>query len=410
MNIAILGAGIGQVPLILKAKSRGWKTIVVSPVGSYPGIKMADSLIEEDVRKVEAVIEKLRAYNVSAVLTDQLDSAVESVAYISEKLNLKGITTEVARKFKDKFYMLQCAQKLGIKVPSFTLTDNVSDAIHFAECIGYPIIMKPHDSSASKGVSRVDSPCELRERYECTKNFSSNQKVLIQQYIEKEVEYCVEAYTRNFKVQNIAIGKRDYFKSRTDFIPQATLLKSSQSTLEPCEKKILEMNKLLIEGLGLPFGITHGEYMVEEQSGEVYLVEIAARGGGVGISSILVPACTGVDLVDCLLDDISENNHELPFVKDDGVAAYFCFMLKDGIVSSIQGVDEIKQIPEVIGFVENVTIGASVTRGSNKYARKGPIHVKSKSTEECYQILDKIKGMLYVNMNGEKESNGVIWE
>ncbi|MEZ5336075.1 MAG: hypothetical protein R2741_13015 [Methanolobus sp.] len=46
-----------------------------------------------------------------------------------------------------------------------------------------------------------------------------------------------------------------------------------------------EINKKLVEGFGLKFGFTHSEYIVEDETGEIYLVEIAARGGGNYISS-----------------------------------------------------------------------------------------------------------------------------
>ena len=409
MNIAILGAGVGQIPLIQKAKSRGWRTVVVSPAGPYPGIKLADTLLDADVRDASALVERLKDENISAIVTDQLDSAVETAAYISEQLHLKGITSDVARRFKDKFHMLQCAQQRGINVPDFALTNNVSDALQFAKNLGYPVIIKPHDSAASKGVYRVDSAHELTERYEESRLFSSNQKVLIQKYIEKETEYCVEAYTRNFQVRNIAIGKRDYFKSRTDFIPQATLLKSAQAELDAFEEQVLEVNARLVEGLGLSFGITHGEFMVEQGTGKIYLVEIAARGGGVGISSELVPACSGIDMVECLLDDVADTRQELPTPQANAVAAYFCFMLKPGTITRIQGVEAIRQMPEVMGFVENFSIGNEIARGHNKYARKGPIHVKGKDARECYQALNKIKEKLIISMSGDN-SNGVIWE
>ena len=40
----ILGAGIYQVPLIKKAKSIGYYTIVVSIPGDYPGFNIADEI------------------------------------------------------------------------------------------------------------------------------------------------------------------------------------------------------------------------------------------------------------------------------------------------------------------------------------------------------------------------------
>ena len=44
-KIMILGAGIYQVPLILKAKEMGLYTLVVSYPGPYPGFALADECL-----------------------------------------------------------------------------------------------------------------------------------------------------------------------------------------------------------------------------------------------------------------------------------------------------------------------------------------------------------------------------
>ncbi len=43
----------------------------------------------------------------------------------------------------------------------------------------------------------------------------------------------------------------------------------------------------------LPYGVTHAEYKVTS-TGEIYLIEVAARGGG-SISSKIIPYLTGFE-------------------------------------------------------------------------------------------------------------------
>ena len=52
----IVGAGTYQVPLIEKARSKGIYTIVVSPDGPYPGLKLADQVCYYDVRDEAAIL------------------------------------------------------------------------------------------------------------------------------------------------------------------------------------------------------------------------------------------------------------------------------------------------------------------------------------------------------------------
>jgi len=49
-KVMVLGAGRGQLPIINLFHYYGQKVLVVSPNGDYPGFKVADDVIYEDVR------------------------------------------------------------------------------------------------------------------------------------------------------------------------------------------------------------------------------------------------------------------------------------------------------------------------------------------------------------------------
>lgn len=80
----ILGAGKGQVPIINLAKNSGFKTIVASIPGDYPGFKVADKICEVDVRNKEKVLEIARIEQVNGVIADQIDIAIPTFAYVTE--------------------------------------------------------------------------------------------------------------------------------------------------------------------------------------------------------------------------------------------------------------------------------------------------------------------------------------
>jgi biotin carboxylase len=60
----------------------------------------------------------------------------------------------------------------------------------------------------------------------------------------------------------------------------------------------MEMNDKFVNTSGLKFGMTHAEYRFNDD--EIMLLEIAARGGGSGTSSVLTPWVTEVSLYDLL--------------------------------------------------------------------------------------------------------------
>jgi biotin carboxylase len=60
-------------------------------------------------------------------------------------------------------------------------------------------------------------------------------------------------------------------------------------------KSLLEINRNLIEGLGLVRGVTHAEFLRSHADGKFYFIEVAARVGGAYISDVIEPA-TGINL------------------------------------------------------------------------------------------------------------------
>jgi len=60
-------------------------------------------------------------------------------------------------------------------------------------------------------------------------------------------------------------------------------------------KELTDLNGKLAPGLGLPRGVTHGEYIKAHADGQFYFLEIAARVGGAFIVD-LVEHSTGVNL------------------------------------------------------------------------------------------------------------------
>jgi len=60
-------------------------------------------------------------------------------------------------------------------------------------------------------------------------------------------------------------------------------------------KALQEVNKKLIESLGLLRGVTHAEFLKSHSDGNLYFIEIAARVGGAYISDV-VEAASGINL------------------------------------------------------------------------------------------------------------------
>lgn len=406
-SILVIGGGEGQVPLIEEAHRMGYRAIVVSPKGNYRGQDIADMVIEEDIRFPDRILahKELDDENVVAVVSDQLDEAVPTVAKLAENFNVPSIGSEVALRFKDKYIMRKAAQGIGVSVPKCVLIKDEEELIKETGGLRFPVMIKPVDSASSRGVYKAGDLVELRRCYSDSRRYSSV-GVIVEEYISGR-EYVVEGFTVDYNPMNLIVGHRDYFDVPGTFIPCSTVFRDADSATDDLEVRLKELNFKIVKGFGLKFGLTHAEYIYNEVEDQIYLVEIAARGGGVCISSDLIPAACGLDSTSFYMR--AALGEQIPQIRlRKGAAAYFCYMLPEGTVVSIEGVDKMQNVPGFIRAVlGNVEVGMCVAAARDKYSRKGPILVMGNTKEDCYTAIEKVKALFRVKVNtstGIKES------
>ena len=85
-KIMILGAGIYQVPLILKAKEMGLYTLVVSYPGPYPGFALADECLYLDTRDEAGILKAAREKEIQGICTTGTDVAIRTLGHTAELL------------------------------------------------------------------------------------------------------------------------------------------------------------------------------------------------------------------------------------------------------------------------------------------------------------------------------------
>lgn len=410
-KIMILGAGVGQLPFINIAHQKGAYVIVISPEGDYPGIKLADQFYALDTRDKEGILAIAEKEKIDAITTDQTDVSVPAAAYVAEKLGLRGIGYERARTFTDKYKMRCAADKLGIHVPKFELAETLEEA---RECIGHmsmPVIIKPTDSSGSRGVFRIDTVDDLAIYFQKSIQYSYSNKVIIEEFIEGR-EYLADGFAMGGNYMNLDLGIKEYFNKEGMYISKMCMFSSASLIKDRVEQMVLEANRKLVQGLGLDFGITHGEYIYDTKKDKVYLVEIAARGGGVYLSSDLTPAASGVNTNEILLNYLLDGTvvDLTQIARKKRVAAWRCFALQEGIVKKVENVAEVKKIPGVDRVcIDSLKAGSAVKSLSDDTTKYGPILVSAGSREECFTILNKVEQTLKIVTEKDGVQSAIIW-
>lgn len=409
-SIMILGANDGQMPFINICKEKGYRTIVVSPEGKYPGFKVADKCVYLDTRDKEAVLQAAIDEKIDGIVTDQTDVSVGTVAYVAEKLNLRGIGIKTALKFTDKYEMRKAARNVGVRVPEFDEADSLDKAIEVANRIGYPVMIKPVDSSGSRGVLKIINDEEMRTSFDYAKRFSNKRTVIVEKFIEG-VEYLADGFAMNYEYVTLDVGVKEYFDVPNTYCSKMCMFFSGKlAEQDYILNKIRLANDKLAKGFDLQFGITHAEYMYCKDEDEVYLVEIAARGGGVYISSDITPNAAGFDTNRALINFVAEGTIDFPVDLDNKISGFVCFSFPDGEIIDISGVEDTENINGVDKVILNqIFVGMKTKKLKDDSGKFGPILFTGINKEECYDVISKIKSTLKISVMTDEGIRGVNW-
>lgn len=292
-KLLILGAGIIQVPSIKKAKDCGYYTVVADYDPKAPGFKYADKASTVSTIDKEAVLALAKEEQIDGILTTS-DYPVNVVAYVGKKLSLPAMSQDVAEICTNKYLQRTLFLNNNIKTPFFKLCGESQDLDEFKE---FPYIVKPSDSSASRGVKKVLNSEELRNAFKEALSYSRTKRVLIESFIEGR-EFSVETLTQDGFTHIVNITEKITKGEELGYFVEDVHLEPARLTNE--EKNLITDEVLgALSVIGFNNCPSHTEVKLNEKG--AYIIEIACRLGGDYITSDLVPLSTGVDMLDNLI-------------------------------------------------------------------------------------------------------------
>ena len=406
-KLMIVGAGVYQVPIIEKAKRRGLYTIAISPYGDYPGLKVADKTYDLDVRDEEGILQAAIRENIDGITTDQTDMAMRSVAYVAEKLGLPGIGYECAKLFTDKYAMRRKSEELGLPSIKCAEVDSYESAEEFFTSLGTPVILKPVDNQGSRGVCRVDNLTELKEAFAEAQKYSPSGNIIIEQFIEGD-EFEVDSVVIDGQEHTLMYGDIVLFDIPNVF-SSCTRMYPSCRDPEVVER-LLKLNKDTIEGFGLKCGLTHSEY-IADRSGQPFLIEAAARGGGAFVSSDITLLQTGLDTSEYLIDMALGEP-----INTDAIGSQLChcgtlsFYLPEGTVVKADGIKEALDLDFVTAsLLGEISVGMKTEPFSDKTARYISV-LKADSREKLEENYRRFRNTLDIEVETPNGIEGPIWK
>lgn len=329
-KIMILGGSEAQLPAILKAKELGYLTFNVDMYDDAFCKEYADEFENISTLDFDGLCEAIEKHKPDGIMTIASDRPVPILAKLAEKYGFIAVNTESATKATNKYLMRETFNKTGVAIPRFSKITCIEELYKNIDAIGFPAILKPVDSSGSRGISYIDINTDLENAYHYSKAAANSGTLLLEEYMIGE-EYSVESFTEKGETIICAITEKST-TGKPHFIETGHVVPA-----ELDYEKTLKIKELVLKAhkaLKVNCGPSHTEVMYTESGPKI--VEIGLRMGGDCISSFLVPLATSIDLVGLTIKQALGDSFEIG--EDIHKSACIRFILNSQS-KNIRGID-----------------------------------------------------------------------
>ena len=270
------------MPIFQKAKELNIRTLAFGHADSLARA-YTDVFLEADIFDYDFLINACKQHQVNGIIASS-EVTTEVAAKIANILNLPGNDVTQGFGAKSKYVMRSKVSQLSsVKQPKFELYQE-------HKSYSFPVVVKAPDSCGKRGVSIAYNQEDLLKAVAYSKEYSTDGSVLIEEYLAGGREYSIECICGN--------GYHDvvqYTEKETSGPPHFTEVAHHQpADLSPeIKAKIIRAIDDVLSVLGINCGMAHLELKIIE--GELYFIEVGARGGGDHIADTLTVRSTDFD-------------------------------------------------------------------------------------------------------------------
>jgi biotin carboxylase len=293
-SILVLGAGIMQIPALEAARRNGWNLIVADGNPNALGRRMADSFHVVDLKDLDGLLELAQSYHARGLLDGVFTAGTDfsaSVAYVTERLGLPGISYETARNATDKVRMRRMLAAAGVPSPGFCAVSSPEE-LDDAELPPYPLVVKPVDNMGARGVRRVEDRRTLELAVADALGFSRSGRVIVEEFIDGP-EFSIDALVIAGELHVCGIADR-HIRFPPYFIEIGHTMPTAYGAAE--QRAVSEVLANAARALGIENGAAKGDIFLTERGAVVG--EVAARLSGGYMSGWTYPYASGVPLTE----------------------------------------------------------------------------------------------------------------
>ncbi|MBR1603139.1 MAG: hypothetical protein IJ667_06850 [Synergistaceae bacterium] len=353
-KLLILGGNPETTPLVETANNMGIKTIVTSGRHEDPAKLAAYKAYDVDGLDVPGLVELARAEQVDGVLVGVADILVPAYCEVCNILNLPCYATQkIVNVFAFKDAFKEACERYGVHgIPEFNPDD--------LENIKFPVMIKPVDNGGGVGMTVANNLDEYKRGVEIALANSHKKKFIVERYMRCDDMGMYYTFKDGYCSASCIYDR--YTTSEQPGLSRVCLGGTYPS------KHIDEyFNKMHDNALRLfkDIGIKNGVLMLSGfyENGEFYVYDTGFRLQGEA-PHLLMKAIHGFDQREMLIRFAltgSEGDINLELEDDARLrgkwAATLWFLLKQGKIAKISGLDNIDKDARVIANIQRLHQG-----------------------------------------------------
>ena len=354
---------------------------------------MADHSYQIDVTDVEKLVALCRKEKIDGIICPYLDIVQMPYQQICERMGYPCFGTKKQHQIlTDKIAFKEFCKNHGADViPSFS-----EERIRTNE-VEYPILIKPADSRGSRGQTVCFSRAETENALFFAKSESRNGQAIIEKYMVGMPDLHLQYLVVNgepilYKVEDRYLGSKEngFDKLCITEIGPSKYMQQFKAKANPAVVNCIKQ-------MGLKNSPVFIQAFFDGEKAYLYDPGIRMPGDDYDDGQKIY---TGIDIPDILIrfalsgeisDDVADM---IKKAKMDGYCTCVMPCIKTGVVSEIQGLNEIAAHPNVISYSTAYEVGEQVLEHKNVKQRYGEFVIiadnKEKLRDEILWLYDTL--------------------
>lgn len=392
----MLGGSAQQVVAINAAKEMGYYTVLCDYLPDNPGQYVADKYYNTSTTDIEAVYEIAKTEQVIGILAYASDPAALPAAIVADRLGLPTNPPQAVEILGVKHKFRRFLSENGFACPQFHTfhpTDGIDDIKEVVKDFSFPIVVKPTDSSGSKGVTTLSGMDGLAEAIAWADSYSRNKILIAEEFIHRSFPDVVggDIFVNDGKV--VLFGEMTCLRGDhgKGLVPIGERWPGGLSKKET--DRIHHELQRLVTMLGFRFGELNIEILLDKDD-NVHFLEVGPRAGGNMIPLQLSDAF-GVDLVKANIAVAMGESLQLDAKPQSG--CFVTYVLHSYINGTFQGIEFSDDIaPHVYRKVFYKKQGDEVEAFDGAGKAVGIVFLHFDTVDEMNRYCDKMEELVRI--------------